>query len=167
VSIELIVLDVDGTMTDSRISYSESGDEVKSFHVKDGLGIASWMRLGKKVAIITGRSSKIVERRARELRIEYCYQGVKDKRKVLAELLEKLQLGYDNVATIGDDLNDYTMLQDAAISFVPKDATVAVEKIATVTLSRRGGDGAVREMIDYLIEKEGLTEELYRIWSVV
>ena len=166
-SIELIVLDVDGTMTDSRISYSESGDEVKSFNVKDGLGIASWMRLGKKVAIITGRSSKIVERRARELHIEYCYQGVKDKRKVLNTLLQKLDLSHENVATIGDDLNDYTMLQDAAISFVPKDATEAVERIATVTLRKRGGDGAVREMIDYLIEKEGLTEELLRIWSVV
>ncbi len=165
-SIELIVLDVDGTMTDSRISYSESGDEVKSFNVKDGLGIASWMRLGKKVAIITGRRSEIVERRARELHIEYCFQGIKDKRKTLGELLDKLELGYDNVATIGDDLNDYTMLKDAAISFVPKDATVAVERIATVTLRKRGGEGAVREMIDYLIDKEGLTEELHRIWSV-
>ena len=165
-SIVLIVLDVDGTMTDSRISYSEAGDEVKSFNVKDGLGIASWMRLGKKVAIITGRRSKIVERRARELHVEYCYQGIKDKRKTLSDLLEKLDLTYEHVATIGDDLNDYTMLQDAAISFVPKDATVAVEKIATVTLSKRGGEGAVREMIDYLIEKEGLTQELHRIWSV-
>ncbi len=165
-SIELIVLDVDGTMTDNRISYSESGDEVKSFNVKDGLGIASWMRLGKKVAIITGRSSKIVERRAKELHIEYCYQGVKDKRKVLSELLEKLDLTHDSVAAIGDDLNDYTMLKDAAISFVPKDATAEVEKIATVMLNKRGGDGAVREMIEYLIEKEGLTDELHRIWSV-
>ena len=165
-SIELIVLDVDGTMTDSRISYSESGDEVKSFNVKDGLGIASWVRLGKKVAIITGRKSQIVDRRAKELHIEYCFQGIKDKRKVLGELLEKLELTYDNVATIGDDLNDYTMLKDAAISFVPKDATVAVERVATVTLRKRGGEGAVREMIDYLIDKEGLTKELYGIWSV-
>ena len=165
-SIELIVLDVDGTMTDSRISYSENGDEVKSFNVKDGLGIASWMRLGKKVAIITGRESEIVKRRARELHIEYCYQGIKNKRKILSELLQKLGLGYENVAAIGDDLNDYTMLQDAAISFVPKDATPAVERIATVTLRKRGGEGAVREMIDYLIEREGLTDELHRIWSV-
>lgn len=165
-SIELIVLDVDGTMTDSRISYTEAGDEVKSFNVKDGLGIVSWMKLGKKVAIITGRNSKIVAKRAKELGIEYYYQGIKDKRKVLAELLEKLDISYDQVATIGDDLNDYTMLQDAAISFVPKDAAGVVEKIATVSLRRRGGDGAVREMIDYLIEKEGLTEELHRIWSV-
>ncbi len=165
-SIELIVLDVDGTMTDSRISYTESGDEVKSFNVKDGLGIASWMRLGKKVAIITGRRSKIVERRAAELHIEYCYQGIKNKRETLSALLQKLGLSYENVATIGDDLNDYTMLKDVAISFVPKDACVVVERIATVTLSKRGGEGAVREMIDYLIEKEGLTDELHRIWSV-
>ncbi|NKQ41512.1 MAG: HAD-IIIA family hydrolase [Sulfurovum sp.] len=165
-SIELIVLDVDGTMTDSRISYSESGDEVKSFNVKDGLGIVSWMRLGKKVAIITGRSSKIVQKRAKELHVEYCYQGIKDKSKVLSELLEKLNLDYENTAAIGDDLNDYTMLQDVAISFVPKDATPAVERIATVALSKKGGDGAVREMIDYLIEKEGLVDELHKIWSV-
>jgi len=166
VSIELIVLDVDGTMTDSRISYTGSGDEIKSFNAKDGLGIRSWMQLGKKVAIITGRTSQIVERRAKELHIEYCFQGIKDKRKTLSELLEKLELTYENVATIGDDLNDYTMIKDAAISFVPKDASAVVERIATVTLSKRGGEGAVREMIDHLIEKEGLTEELHRIWSV-
>jgi len=166
VSIELIVLDVDGTMTDSRISYTESGDEIKSFNVKDGLGIASWLRLGKKVAIITGRRSEIVNKRAKELHIEYCYQGIKNKRETLKELLKKLGLEYENVAAIGDDLNDYTMLQDAAVSFVPKDAVPAVERIATVTLRKRGGEGAVREMIEYLIEKEGLTEELHRIWSV-
>ena len=165
-SIELIVLDVDGTMTDGRISYTESGEEIKAFNVKDGLGIAGWLRLGKRVAIITGRESQIVARRAKELHIEHCYQGVKEKRKVLASLLEKLGLTYAQVATIGDDLNDYTMLQDAAISFVPRDAVAAVEKVATVTLSKRGGEGAVREMIEYLITKEGLTDEWLRIWSV-
>ncbi len=81
-SIELIVLDVDGTMTDGKIYYSESGDEMKGFSVKDGLAIASWVRLGKRVAIITGRESSIVERRARELNITYLYQGVKDKLKI-------------------------------------------------------------------------------------
>ncbi len=88
-SIELIVLDVDGTMTDGRISYGESGDEVKSFSVKDGLAIVSWLKLGKKVAIITGRKSQIVERRAKELHIEHFYQGCSDKLKTLNELIEK------------------------------------------------------------------------------
>lgn len=165
-SVELIVLDVDGTMTDGRVSYTETGDEVKSFNVRDGLGIVSWMRLGKKVAIITGRESGIVQRRAKELHIEYCFQGISEKKKTLDLLLEKLQLSYENVAAIGDDLNDYTMLKAAAISFAPRDACLDIERIATVGLGSKGGEGAVREMIDYLIEEEGLTEELRRIWSV-
>ncbi len=163
-SIELIVLDVDGTMTDSRITYSEAGDEIKSFNVKDGLAIASWRKLGKQVAIITGRSSKIVARRAKELRIEHFYQGVEEKRKVLESLLEKLDLTMENVAAIGDDLNDLSMLEVAAISFVPRDASSYVDKIATVILSKKGGDGAVREMIEYLIVKEGLEEKYLELW---
>ncbi len=164
-SIELIVLDVDGTMTDSRITYSEAGDEIKSFNVKDGLAIASWRKLGKQVAIITGRSSKIVARRAKELRIEHFYQGVENKREVLEELLDKLDLSMENVAAIGDDLNDLQMLKAAHISFVPRDASAYVDKIASVILSKRGGDGAVREMIEYLIIKEGLEEKYLELWQ--
>ena len=136
-SIELIVLDVDGTMTDSRITYSENGDEIKSFNVKDGLAIASWRKLGKQVAIITGRSSDIVARRAKELHIEHFYQGIHNKKEVLEELLEKLDLTMDNVAAIGDDLNDLRMLKASNISFVPRDASAYVDKIATVILSKK------------------------------
>jgi 3-deoxy-D-manno-octulosonate 8-phosphate phosphatase (KDO 8-P phosphatase) len=165
VSIELIVLDVDCTMTDSRITYSETGDEIKSFNVKDGLAIASWRRLGKQVAIITGRSSKIVARRAQELRIEHFYQGVHNKREVLESLLEKLDISMENVAAIGDDLNDLSMLKAAAISFVPRDASAYVDKIADVILTKKGGDGAVREMIEYLIKKEGLEGKYLALWD--
>ena len=164
-SIELIVLDVDGTMTDSRITYSENGDEIKSFNVKDGLAIASWRKLGKQVAIITGRSSKIVARRAKELHIEHFHQGVHNKKEVLEELLGKLNLNMENVAAIGDDLNDLKMLKDAEISFVPRDASAYVDKIANVILSKKGGDGAVREMIEYLIIKEGLEEKYLELWE--
>ena len=164
-SIELIVLDVDGTMTDSRITYSQNGDEIKSFNVKDGLAIASWRKLGKQVAIITGRKSAIVERRAKELRIEHFYQGVENKKEVLDTLLEKLEIGMEHVAAIGDDLNDLSMLRAAEISFVPRDASAYVDKIATVILSKRGGDGAVREMIEYLIIKEGLEKEYLELWA--
>lgn len=163
-SIELIVLDVDGTMTDSRITYSQEGDEIKSFNVKDGLAIVSWKKLGKKVAIITGRSSAIVARRAKELGIEYFYQGIHDKRGVLEDLLAKLEMSMENVAVIGDDLNDLQMLKSAKLSFVPRDASVYVERIASVILSKKGGDGAVREMIEYLIQKEGLEEKYLELW---
>lgn len=164
-SIELVVLDVDGTMTDSRITYSENGDEIKSFNVKDGLAIAAWRKLGKQVAIITGRSSDIVARRAKELRIEHFYQGIDNKKEVLESLLEKLNIKMENVAAIGDDLNDLRMLKAAGISFVPRDASAYVDKIASVILTKRGGDGAVREMIEYLIVKEGLEEKYLELWQ--
>jgi 3-deoxy-D-manno-octulosonate 8-phosphate phosphatase (KDO 8-P phosphatase) len=165
VSIELIVLDVDGTMTDSRITYSEDGDEIKSFNVKDGLAIASWRKLGKQVAIITGRSSQIVARRAKELRIEHFYQGIDNKKEVLESLLEKLDLSMENVAAIGDDLNDLQMLQAVNTSFVPRDSSAYVDKIADVILTKKGGDGAVREMIEYLIVKEGLEAKFLELWN--
>lgn len=164
-SIELIVLDVDGTMTDSHITYSENGDEIKSFNVKDGLAIVSWKKLGKQVAIITGRSSSIVARRAKELHIEHFYQGIHNKKEVLEKLLQKLDLTMENVAAIGDDLNDLQMLRSAKISFVPRDASAYVDKIATVILSKKGGDGAVREMIEHLIIKEGLEEKYLELWD--
>lgn len=164
-SIELIVLDVDGTMTDSRITYSEEGDEIKSFNVKDGLAIASWRKLGKQVAIITGRSSDIVERRAKELHIEHFYQGVHNKKEVLESLLEKLDINMENVAAIGDDLNDLKMLRAAAISFVPSDASQYVDREADVILTKKGGDGAVREMIERLIIQEGLEEKYLALWA--
>jgi 3-deoxy-D-manno-octulosonate 8-phosphate phosphatase (KDO 8-P phosphatase) len=151
-------------MTDSRITYSENGDEIKSFNVKDGLAISSWRRLGRQVAIITGRTSNIVARRAKELHIEHFYQGIHNKREVLDELLEKLNLKMENVAAIGDDLNDLSMLKAAEISFVPRDASVYVDKIADVILPKKGGDGAVREMIEYIIIKEGLEEKYLELW---
>lgn len=164
-SIELIVLDVDGTMTDSHITYSENGDEIKSFNVKDGLAIASWRKLGRQVAIITGRSSKIVARRAQELRIEHFYQGVENKKEVLEKLLSKLDIKMENVAAIGDDLNDLSMLKSAALSFVPRDASSYVDRIADVVLTKKGGEGAVREMIEYLIKKEGMEEKYLALWE--
>ena len=164
-SIELIVLDVDGTMTDTRITYSEEGDEIKSFNVKDGLAIASWRKLGKQVAIITGRNSTIVARRAKELHIEHFYQGIHNKKEVLETLLEKLDLSMDNVASIGDDLNDLKMLENAGLSFCPNDAVKYIANKVNVVCKKNGGDGVVREMIEYICEIEDRTEEFISLWE--
>lgn len=163
-SIELIVLDVDGTLTEGKITYTQNGDEIKSFCVKDGLAIASWIRLGKQVAIITGRNSKIVERRAKELGIKHFYQGVDNKHEVLKNLLNELNLTMDNVASAGDDLNDYKMLKASKRSFVPHNASAHVQKIADVVLSNCGGEGAVREMIEELMISENLEEQYLALW---
>ncbi|MCB4743500.1 MAG: HAD-IIIA family hydrolase [Sulfurovum sp.] len=164
-SIQLIILDVDGTMTDSRITYSADGDEIKSFNVKDGLAIASWRRLGRQVAIITGRKSDIVTRRAKELHIEHLYQGVENKREVLEKLLEKLDIEMKHIAAIGDDLNDISMLKMAGISFAPRDASSHINDTVDIVLTKKGGDGAVREMIEYLIKQEGLEKKYLALWD--
>ncbi len=163
--IELIVLDVDGTMTNGQITYSNSGEELKSFCVKDGLAIASWQKLGKKVAIITGRKSKIVENRAKELSIEFLYQEIKDKDKKVEEILKKLNLSWDNVAVIGDDINDYSMLKKAKFSFTPSNGSFYIRKIVNYVLDSKGGEGAVREMLEFLIKEEGLEEEFLNLWE--
>jgi len=163
-SIELIVLDVDGTLTEGKITYTQNGDELKSFCVKDGLAISSWLRLGKQVAIITGRNSKIVERRAKELGIKHFYQGVDNKQEVLEKLLSELNLTMENVASAGDDLNDYKMLKASKRSFVPHNASTHVQKIADVVLSKCGGEGAIREMIEELIVAENLEEHYLSLW---
>ena len=163
-SIELVVLDVDGTLTDGKITYTQNGDELKSFCVKDGLAIASWIKLGKEVAIITGRTSEIVARRAKELGIKHYYQGVHNKQEVLLELLMNLNYTMENVASAGDDLNDYKMLVASKRSYVPKNASSHVKKIADVVLTRSGGDAAVREMIEELIVSEGLEDEYLALW---
>jgi 3-deoxy-D-manno-octulosonate 8-phosphate phosphatase (KDO 8-P phosphatase) len=162
--IELLVLDVDGCLTDGKITYTASGDEIKSFDVKDGLAISSWVKMGKSVAIITGRKSAIVQRRAKELGIEHLFQGVENKDAVLRTLLAKLNIKFENVAAIGDDLNDYNMLRMVGDSYAPNNASSWIQKIAKTTLTHKGGEGAVREMIETIIEKNGEQEIFLALW---
>ncbi len=162
--IELIIVDVDGTMTNGQITYSASGEELKSFCVKDGLALVSWKKLNKKIAIITGRESSIVEKRAKELQVDFLYQKIKNKSEKVEEILKELNLSWENVAVIGDDLNDYSMFVQAKYSFTPKNASSYMKKIATFNLANKGGEGAVREMIEILIKLEGLEEEFLNLW---
>lgn len=162
--IKLIVFDVDGCLTDGGIVYGSSDDEYKVFNVKDGFVIVALAKLGFKSAIITGRDSKVVQRRSKELKIDYLYQGVKDKKATLDEILKKENLSLENVAAIGDDLNDLKLLSSIAWSFAPNDAIDLVKQNVTTVLSLGGGKGAVREMIDLIIEKEGKKEEFLKLW---
>lgn len=163
--IELLVFDVDGCLTDGGITYGNSDvEEFKTFNVKDGFGIVSWMKLGRKTAIITGRSSRVVERRAKELGITYLYQDVKNKKAVLQEILEKEGLHFDQVAAIGDDLNDLSLLKAVGLSFAPADALPMVTQAVHIVLTKEGGKAAVREMIDTVVEKENLSEAFVKLW---
>lgn len=159
--IEIIFLDVDGCLTDGKIVYSADGELLKSFDVKDGYAIESWLKLGKKVAIITGRSSQIVERRAEDLKITHVYQGVHDKLEVAKEILKFEGLTFENAAAIGDDYNDYKILGAVAMPFKPKDA---IKELDAHRLKHKGGSGAVREMIEIIIDKEDLFDEWSKRW---
>lgn len=162
--IKLIVLDVDGCLSDGKIIYSEDMIESKAFNIKDGLGISTWVKIGNEVAIITGRNSKIVQRRAEELGVQHLFQGIKDKDRVLKELVSSLGINFDNVAVIGDDLNDFKMLNLAGRSFTPKNGVKEIQDIVDVVLSRDGGDGAVREMIDSLVDSNNQREQFMAVW---
>jgi len=163
--IELLVFDIDGTLSDGQIVYSNKGDELKAFSVKDGLAISTWTKkLGKKAAIITGRDSLIVKKRAEDLGIQYLYQGIHNKDEILEEILKKENLTWKNVAAIGDDLNDYKMLKKAKLSFAPNDAVSIIKELVNVVCDAKGGQGAGREMIEYICKQDDLEEEFLNAW---
>ena len=162
--IKLIVLDVDGCLSDGKLIYSNDAIESKNFNVKDGLGISTWIKIGNQVAIITGRNSKIVQKRADELGIQHVFQGIKDKDRVLKELLDSLKISFENAAVIGDDLNDYNMLQLAKRSFTPKDGVKEIKEIVDTVLEYSGGNGAVRQMIDVLVDENNQRKDFMAVW---
>lgn len=162
--IELICLDVDGTLTSGEIFYTNSLQEAKAFNVKDGLAITSWIRLGKKVAILTGRSSKIVDKRAQELGVHYIEQNCKDKLGSLKKICEKENLDLENVAAIGDDLNDLKMLKSVGRSFCPQDANELIKPFVQDVLPKASHQGAVATMIVDLVSQMGLKKEYIHLW---
>jgi 3-deoxy-D-manno-octulosonate 8-phosphate phosphatase (KDO 8-P phosphatase) len=161
--IKLLVFDIDGTLTDGKITYDANGVETKSFDVKDGAAIEAWnKKFGFKSAFITGRKSEIVKRRGEELGVSYIYQGVGDKCLVLEEILKSEGLAFSQVAAIGDDLNDMKMLSLVKLSFCPNDATDDLKEIVNVVSKKNGGNGAAREMIEYVLKSQDL--ELKSLW---
>ena len=154
-SVRALVLDVDGVLTDGRLYYMEDGSEAKVMHTRDGLGLQLVRAAGLGVALISGRASPIIERRAAELGIEVVLQGIKDKVAAFEEVLAKLGLTDDLVAYIGDDLPDLPLLSRAGLSFAPADAAPEVRGAVAVVLRSNGGQGAVREACERLLKARG------------
>jgi 3-deoxy-D-manno-octulosonate 8-phosphate phosphatase (KDO 8-P phosphatase) len=159
------VLDVDGVLTDGRIVYGNDGEELKAFNIRDGLGIKLLQRAGVRVAIITGRRSTIVERRARELAIDTVVQGREDKLVALRELCAEQSLALDECAYMGDDLPDLAAISAAGLGLTVADAEPAVAAAASWQSVRAGGRGAVREACEALLRARGdfeAIEDSYR-----
>lgn len=158
--IRLLLLDVDGVMTDGRIVYDEFGNELKAFDVKDGHGLKLLQRAGIQVGIITGRQSLVVARRAEELGISLVYQGARDKLLPFAEILDKLGLRPEQVAYVGDDLVDLPILRRVGFAATVADAVPDIKSHVHLVTRCCGGRGAVREICDHLLKGAGL-------WPVV
>lgn len=148
---KILVMDVDGTLTDGKIYMSGSGELFKAFDIKDGYGINEILpRFGIVPVIITGRTSKIVENRARELGITELYQGKHEKLETMLQVMEKFECVPEEVAYIGDDILDIPCMERCGLVGCPSDAIDEVKAIATFVASKEGGRGAVREFIEWL-----------------
>ncbi len=145
-------MDVDGTLTDGKLHISAQGECFKSFNVKDGYALAELLpAMGITPVIVTGRSSKIVEHRCEELNITHIYQGVNSKLSVMHELAKKMSFSLcRNFAYIGDDINDIEIMEAVAICACPADASEGVLRISDIVLKSEGGNGAVREFVEWL-----------------
>lgn len=158
--VKLLVLDVDGVLTDGGLWYGPGGELIKRFDVRDGLGIRLLQQVGIEVAFLSGGRGGATEVRASHLRIRHCLVGVGDKPAALARLRGDLGLPVEATAFLGDDVNDLAVRPEVGLLIATADAALPLRRRADVVLSRRGGDGAVREMAERLLRPTGLWREL-------
>lgn len=144
--------DVDGTLTDGRVYYSAEGEQLKAFSLRDGTGFFLLRQIGVKTGIITTECSPIVEQRARKLKVDAYIYGTEKKRDVMQKFLEENQLSWDEVAYIGDEINDYKLIESCGLTFAVADAYDEVKKGADVVLTREGGKHAFREAVELLLK---------------
>lgn len=156
--IKLVLTDIDGVWTDGGMYYDETGNELKKFNTSDSAGVVFLRLLDVPVGIITGENTRIVQRRADKLKIKHLFLGVKNKLEVAESLCQELNISLQEVAYIGDDLNDAMLLQAVGFSAIPANAPSYMEKFAQMRLKRKGGDGAFREFVETLLEKENLLD---------
>lgn len=155
---KLILTDIDGVWTDGGMYYDGTNVELKKFHTYDSAGVLFAHHLGIPVGILTGENTEIVRRRANKLKIDYLYLGVKDKVSVAQKLCDELKIELNDVAYIGDDINDMPLLKRVGWAGVPASAPEYVKALATISLSKKGGDGAFREFVESILTQERINQ---------
>ncbi len=161
-NVELILSDVDGVLTDGGIIFDNQGIETKRFHVRDGMGIKLWQRAGFRFGILTARTSHVVQLRANELGVDVIRQGVEAKLPAGRRLFEELGLNSEQVCYIGDDLPDLALIQTVGLGVAVADASSEVRNAAAYVTKLPGGNGAVRDAIEFVLRKKGLWEGMVR-----
>lgn len=163
--VKLVLLDVDGVLTDGRLYYGNAGEELKAFDIQDGLGIKLLQNAGIKVGIITGRSSGLVERRAKELGIDHLIQGREDKLTALNELLEKITFEFEEIAFVGDDLPDLAIIRRVGLGITPANGNHLIASQALWQTKKSGGNGAVREVAELILSAQGKLESTLALYQ--
>ncbi len=159
-AVKLLLMDVDGVLTDGRIIYDSEGRELKFFHVRDGHGIKLLHRFGIKTGIITGRNSKVVETRAKELGIEYVFQNASDKRLFIEKIVKEEGFKKEELAFIGDDVVDIPVFRRVGLSVTVPDASYDVRKEVDYITLNYAGKGAVREVCELILKAKGLWDQI-------
>ena len=163
--IKLLLLDVDGVLTDGRLYYGNTGEEMKAFNIQDGLGIKLLQQGNVQVGIITGRVSALLQRRADELGINPVIQGREDKLTALNELLETMDVAMDEIALMGDDLPDLAVIQRVGLGITPANGSGTLKQQAQWQTSNRGGDGAVREVAEMILTAQGSLDRVVALYQ--
>lgn len=163
---KLILTDIDGVWTDGGMYYDQDGMELKKFHTYDSAGVLFAHHLGIPVGILTGENTKIVQRRADKLKVDYLYLGCKDKVATTKTLCAQLGITMQDVAYAGDDLNDMHLLELVGWAGVPASAPMYVRELATIKLSKKGGEGAFREFVETIIGSENIEKIVRNIMLI-
>lgn len=148
---QLILTDIDGVWTDGGMYYDQTGNEWKKFHTYDSAGVLLAHRFNISVGIITGENTEIVRRRAEKLKVDYLFQGIKDKLQIVDYLAKQLNISLSEIAYIGDDINDISVLANVGFAGVPASAPKYIKSFATIPLTRKGGEGVFREFVEKLL----------------
>jgi len=158
--IKLLLLDVDGVLTDGGITYSDSGDQIKRFHSRDGFGLRLLMDSGIQVGIITGRKSKALEYRCENLGITLLFDGIKDKLSAFDTIISQTGIIPEQIAFAGDDLMDLPVMTRVGVSFCVSDACNEVKDHSDIITTRKAGHGAVREICEHILKANGLWDAI-------
>ncbi|KGL62086.1 KdsC family phosphatase [Polaribacter sp. Hel1_85] len=153
---KLILTDIDGVWTDGGMFYDELGNEFKKFHTYDSAGVLFCKILEIPIGIITGENVKSVKRRAEKLKVEHLYLGIKEKVKVIQNLINELNINWDEVAYIGDDINDYSLLKKVGLSACPSSAPNYMKEIVDWQLYKKGGEGVFREFVEKILSNNNI-----------
>ncbi len=160
--IKAIITDVDGVLTDGGIYYNSAGEETKKFNAKDGMAVTMLQQLNFKTGLITGRHSEMVIHRAKELHFDFHVHGVRNKQAHFEDFKQKFHLKNSDIAYIGDDINDLKVLRQCGLKACPADAPAYIQKEVDYITQKKGGEGAFREFVDWILESQRLLEVFFK-----